>query len=956
MMKWTQPSFRRKAARSGTFCAVRAEWRETAVPVAIAAAVVLVVAWLLPALPSRQLTVKVDMNASAGSVLALYLNDLTDPPQVAQLVPGERRTYAFKAPKGDISRIRVDVADRAGVGLRIFAIDVLNEDGGLAAHFGPPELATWARYFLSDPINEPEALFLTSRAAGAAFDSLQTVRAPSRLPGALQPTIDALEDPSARLRFALVGLGLGACLLALASPGARSALAIGAAATLSSLALLDIVLSNPEGVSSASEALGRATYFGLSLPTNLRAVRVEYMAAVLLALCGAFFLRWRSSRGRGAILELGGSGAVERPNSRSLMGFLAAVVTILAALATFVPDLRKIVHDTMTTQHLPGWDVENLLSWTAFSARGLVPMRDFWYPYGNSDVFASSLLTGPALYAVYEFILFLAFWWVFWVASDRRLAASSLAALGLLFAQPVIGEFSRYGLALCIALAFSCIDPDSEREYLRRGRIIFGLVTTMALFVEPILVVYAAVGVVTALIVDMFLARRRGVRWWLHRLAGDFAIPVCGLVAWVVTSALRGQLDGMVDFYLALGETSTYSAEPTPLDAGFGTALELSVLIIWMPAVFVAVGLFARLREGADRLEHTLGSRLLIIGAVAFPLIHKHAVRPLPTQLLLFLIVAGLLFLVAKPTWQRSPNVVAALGGLGLAAVLAFPGPRLAYNGLDELPGRVARSFDLVLSDRDAIARANDIRFGDARFVHFPQELAVAADLRPRLDPRRETNVYVLGDAPILYVLLAQRPPWQLTPYNTSQLDGQRRAVDFLADDRPRYVVVDRTTDSFDGVPHDVRIPLVFQYVIENYVFDHSVGPFDVLRRRPEQAPRRGPYWTQALSNDADLGRVPDLMRYDELHPCRTGRECGAFLRLSAPAKSWKGQVQVPVRFGPHVVSIRFLASGKRAEYTIPLARTWAWGLSHTPHLAAPITPGWRARITAGEQRDDILY
>jgi hypothetical protein len=194
-----------------------------------------------------------------------------------------------------------------------------------------------------------------------------------------------------------------------------------------------------------------------------------------------------------------------------------------------------------------------------------------------------------------------------------------------------------------------------------------------------------------------------------------------------------------------------------------------------------------------------------------------------------------------------------------------------------------------------------------------------------------------------------------VTPYNTSPLEDQRDVVGWLAQHRPRFVVVDRTTDSFDGIPHDVRIPVIFQHVIENYVYDHSVGPFDVLRRSPDQAPRQDAYWTRSLSRDADLGHVPDLMRY-EIRSCEGGVECGAFLRLEASRGSSAGQVEVPIRFGRHKVVIRFQASYRRSEYTIPLARIWAWGLSRHPKLAGPPTPGWRAEILSGVQPRNILY
>ena len=82
----------------------------------------------------------------------------------------------------------------------------------------------------------------------------------------------------------------------------------------------------------------------------------------------------------------------------------------------------------------------------------------------------------------------------------------------------------------------------------------------------------------------------------------------------------------------------------------------------------------------------------------------------------------------------------------------------------------------------------------DERFASYPRELAVAADLRSRGVARGASDVYVLGDAAVLYVLLGQRPPWQLTVYNTSLIHDQRRVVEWLEDDK--LAVPRRRSDS----------------------------------------------------------------------------------------------------------------------------------------------------------------
>jgi hypothetical protein len=908
---------------------------------------------LVPALPSHRLTVRVDMYASGGTSVALYLNDVSHPPQVQPLVPGVGKTYTFDGPDGDIRRIRVDVADHAGVRVRLFGISV-NDGSRVITDFRRNDLVGWARYFVSEPTTDPDALDVTSTAPGANVDAFRTVVAPSKLGWPVGPLAEAVKNPQHRLRNGLVGITLGLCFLALATRRGRWALGVSAIAGGIGILAIDLILDHPSGLASASTAVGRATYLGSSLPTNLRAIRLLYLSTLIIAVGAALW--FRRLRGHSESQKE----ALRNHEATRPTGLLTAAIwvgVVLVMLGTFFPDLRQAVRAATTGQQPAGWDSENLVSWNAFSARGLVPTRDFWYPYGNSDIFQRSVVGGTALFAVYQFVLALAYWWVFWVASRRRLVASSLAAIGLVFAQPIIGEFPRYGLSVAIALSYSCIDPDAEPRRRLLGRMIFGLLTGLGIFLEPILVAYAAVGVLAALALDAISGWRRGLRWWLLRLGGDLALPAVAFLAWVALTTSRGQLRGMLDLYSTLGATATFSAQPTILMAGVRSALDLSVLVVWVPAVLLAVGVFGRLSRRTDRLGYDLPSRLAILGAVAAPLLLKHALRPLPTQLLVFPLVATALLLLWASEGARFGRLVGALVGVAAAVVIGFHGPGKALDGIRDLPGRVSGNADLVISDRGDIRRADRLRFAPRSFASYPQELAVMADLRPRLDPHTKTNFYVLGDAPVLYVLLSQRPPWQINVYNTSLLKDQRRTVAWLKQHAPPFVIFDRGTLEFDNVPHAVRIPLVFEAVIENYSFDHSVGPFDILRRRAPGTSVPERYWASALSTSIDFGDLPDVSSYRRVRPCtRAGKKCGRFLVLRAPTKNWAGTVEVPLRFDQETLTARFNALGKRRLYAVPLARTWPWALSHRPAIAGAPTAGWQAQIVSGEQPRGVLY
>ena len=920
------------------------------VPAAAATVVILIVTIVVPALPSRELKIRVQLESTFGSQVALYLNDFSRPPQLRPLLPGDRQSIEFEGPSGDIERMRVDVLDANGATVRHYGIDVLGDDGNLLSSFPPADLARWATYSASDNALVGDALQLRATGPATSIDAFRTVLAPSRLPGPVESVVHALKTPERFLKFGLVALGVGAFLLGLLARRGPALLAVGAAASFVGILVLDAVLSNPSGVAPVSEGVGRASYLGLSLPTNLRAIYALYASVVVVALVGAALWSWRRRR----------QGTVEtRPArtdfpalSRGAITFAAFVA--VAALGVFVPDLREVVRQATTGQYAPGWDSENLLAWSEFAARGLVPMNDFWYPYGNFSIFETGLLKGKIAFGLYQLTLFAGFWWVFWISAGRRLFASSAAALALLAAEPMVGELYRYGLALVIALAYTCIDPEASPRTRRLTRLVFGLLVTLGLFLDPILVGYAAVGVLVLLVVDLARRHQLGFRWWFGRLTADFGLPAIGLVAAATVAALRGQLDAFVELYTSLGPSAVYSAEPAPLRVGLDAALEYTAVMIWLPAVMLAVGLFGRLTTSSPTLAHGLASRLLVTGCVAIPLLLKHVVRTTPTQPLLIVLVGLMLVLLWASAYPSAWPAVGALCGLAVSLTMAYPGPERIRDELKELPAVVASDLRLLLLDRHELRNARNERFTEERFAAYPNEVMLARDIRSRPEVRDDTSLYILGDAPIVYSLTRQRPPWQINVYNTSLIDDQRRTVEWLEEERPPLVVVDRTSAEFDNVPNDVRIPLVFQYVIANYQYDHAIGPYDVLL--PRKDPIDVEYWNGVAGADSVLGRVLDVSSYDELETCSTGPDCRPFLRLTAPSKSWTGRVNVPLRFGEDVVWVRFDAAGEQRVYTVSIERLWARALSANPKVARPLPPGWRATIVRGIQPDDTLY
>ena len=933
--------------------AARRPWAAAVLPAAVLA-IVVVGGAVLPRLLVDGLRVRVELSAAPGTRISFQTEDEARPPQTTVVATSGLSSELFRA-RREFARTRFVVDRSGGVDVSLRRVQVLHR-GAVIRSYSPAEIATWANTF-SEVAVGPDAVRLTSPAASAAFDHWQIVRSWDGLAAPLR-VVARLVDGRNRLQVALCSVCLLVGALAAGSRRGRWAVAVAAAGSGLAAVMLEGVVRHPHGVARASQALGRSTYLGLSLPTNLRAVSAMVVVAVLTGVGAGLAWRRRDPPVPSGVSAEGSADTVglEGDRRRRLVVSASAAGVGVLALAMFLPDVAAMLRSAPHHLYPAGWDAGNLTAWDSFAARGLVPMRDFWYPYGNSLVF-HRFVDGAVILAAYRVVLALGFWWVFWVSSGRRVVATSAGAvLFVLLAFPALGSIDRYGLALLVALAYTAIDPDvADRRDLTR--LVFGVLVTIALFVEPVLVGYAAVGISAALVLDIVRGRRRGLAWWVRRAGRDLAMPAVAVALWCIVAGLRGQLPQTVALYRSLGVSAAYSAAPADLRSLMHDPVDLQSLMIWLIPGVVAVGIFLRLSEAATGLAHTLASRLVVTGATALPVLQKHAVRPAGDTLLLFPVTALALALVTLRRAGRNHLVMAAAVGSALAATLAFPGSRMVLQGAGALPARLPRDLRVLLLERRAVERAEAQRFAPERFASFDAS-AVADDLRPRLDPARRDNVLVLGDAPIVYTVLDQLPPWQINVYDSSPLAQQRRVTSWIDSHRPRFVVLAGPEGSFDDVPHAVRIPLLFQRVVEDYTYDHSVNSFDILRRRTPADPVDGAFWARRLPSEINLGFVPNVSSH-RLRPCSAGGDgrCGRVLRVrSARPRDGSPSVAIRLAFGGHHFTVSFRAASGRREYVIPLSRTWPWALSHDVSLAADPPAGWEVSVVPADVDPNRLY
>jgi hypothetical protein len=182
-----------------------------------------------------------------------------------------------------------------------------------------------------------------------------------------------------------------------------------------------------------------------------------------------------------------------------------------------------------------------------------------------------------------------------------------------------------------------------------------------------------------------------------------------------------------------------------------------------------------------------------------------------------------------------------------------------------------------------------------------------------------DETIYNLGNEPLTYVLLKKPVPFYTNVYNESPIYAQQTTVQWLARYQPNYVFWDATADTFDGVPDQIRIPLVYSYVLQHYRFRVSDGRYQFLQRSDSADKPDFAYWIKMLGANLDLRYIPAASTLDHQSGHGTRNVDVVDLQVAGPRQG--AQITVPVQFGEYATTLMFNEIAGKPNYIIRLDR-----------------------------------
>jgi hypothetical protein len=897
----------------------------------------------LYALAPEPIRVEVDLAASAGGRIELFLNDLSRPPLGRPLVPGERRRYVFDGIAEDITLLRIDPTDTSGAMVEIFSVVVSGRQGRLA-EFGPQALAGWSSSGVAAVGVDAGALRLRAMTSDPIIITRTAISA--RQGGAWRRWLPLVNVADIGWRLAAVSL----LLLVVAGSFDRARrlhLPLAAAAVALTAGVIALVGRLPDGPGSAAVAVSRATFVGLSMRPVMLASALVVVGAVAIGVSAGLLGRRRT---RTAVAD---GGSPVEPIGRKGMIVGVGLLAILTA-----PGLEAVAIGTTTQAFTPHWDADNLLYWSYLVHGGALPYRTFWYPYGGLFVFDLPLPLGPAIRWLYNLTLFGTFFAALgrWRGVGNATLATGLLVLAARF--DLLPGIERYLLGVNVVLSWVAIDPGHGRAAARAP---FWVACATAMLADPPQLFYAGLPVGLMLGLEAVEIWRNDPGWrrtLLRRTSLDLGVPAVLAALYTLVLTGSGQLGGFWSFYGRLSDSVAYSAWPVGLPGSLANARDAHQFFLFVfSAVLVALGTAHWMAGGSTR---PYGQALAGLGIVVLLITQKASVRWIFDQSLVALCAGVLVLGLGWPGRRRTIDWVVAgllLGAFG-ATVMARPSAGSVLLDVLSSPRRAVSDLGLLVAGGETMRRANAVRFAPERFAKFPAERQIVERMRAHAGPRGDVRLFAVTDDPVLYVLSGQPPVWMANLYNASPVYEQARVVRWLEETSPPYAVLNRDRLGFDSFQVMVRVPLLFASVVDGYVPLASLGRIDVLRRRGPDEPAALSYWRDALGADVDMGRLASVSSFGRAPSCE--RSCADLLEVSVSGAAGEGAVRVPLSVGGLPFSVTFTRVRNEAVYHVLLDRVWFWRaaahLKLPRALGAPADPGVTLRIRRVLARDDVLY
>lgn len=921
---------------------------------------------LLQYLEGSKVDLIIDAKISKGNKIEIIINNNKSLSHSNTIYPGVRHLYIFENVPKRLNRLHLEPSDVKNAEISIYNIE-FRKNGKSIHRIKPFDIVYWNHLGLrlSDDI-QGNRLKVVSTSKNAGFDHYlylnflpENVRNLSNIRWNSGPVID------------LICL-LIACLIIMFIFFHKSYWKASFLATLMAGSYLVIwlvyglAIKSGGNIPDVQNTVGQASFFGIEKESEINAFWLTVLATAIFVTAASFCWKLMEKKFN---FPVNGE-KPERSKNRYSFLFLGFVIIFLALL-TF-PDLSSLYNSTGNLVHSSGYDEQNMETWAYFRHLGLMPFRDFWYPYSGFFYAISPLPPDSLFFWFHKILLFgVSFFSIYVLLGFSK--ARTLSVLFFMFWMILLGFFGshvfqkatfRYCMSLSVVLIYAAsVNSKKMLPFFFVGAYMFYI-----FFMETTQLVYAAPSCILILIVSLILSKDTSerIKQLKHStIALVTTITFIGLYMTYLSS--QDALTEYIMFYRTLGDLASYCMAPTThyLEAASNNFMFVLLELLLVVCMFslLTLSLWNLFSGRAKHLE-VRDFVPLAVALIVLMAFQKLIIRPMNISLdLIGLPTAGLALLATNNNFMKIR------GGGGTRSILALIAGSLFYflviaNGSAERVWNENVSKILKLPHNIGLALKGPSYWKEVEASRYlPSVFTIdnrkGGDLRTQFLEKmqfdKEDDLFVLGDDSYIYILLEKTAPFYITFYNQSILYSQQNTVDWLKKHKPKYVVWKSSFKEFDKVPNIVRVPLIFKYVINNYTYNASVGGFIILRRKDPLEQVDTDFWRQQLGDTVHLGLIPSRSDPDRFKADKDNtKRSYTILTIESPKPIHGKERTILVKVQNGLFKIKYRERKNVFSYNIILDRIWFWQLIQNPNDFK--IPELTSRVRKIGLSKDILY
>ncbi len=872
----------------------------------------------------------IDLKVDKGDAVGIFINQNYFKYYSKKLVLNQRTKYSFEDLPDKISDLRIDPTGDNDASIDLYNISIYKNNQVIES-LGPSDLLKWGAFFASTP----------AKVVDDHVNVVSTTNDPIIM-GKFHYTIPFSDK---------IGLMIGAtpasfsltfswvllfCLM-LVGIFKRQLLEWGFfISALFFLAFLKLetylvpwCLEKITAPLRISQSVGIASYSGVPKPIEIKTFLSMLLLAIIFGVLLYYLLSLLSKIAKFLSFKDLKNNLVNE-NKFSNLFFFSIFITI--SIFNF-PAIKKAFDLLPNIDHAHDWDSMAVFNWQYVANLGLLPFRDYWFPYGGYWNQISPFPWDMFRFHIYKTIVFGVFsLCIYALCNFRKLWTLLILSIVLILVETgYLKGFYRYVMCIDITLLYLVIINQNILK--QKWLILYGVFVGWILSYEPTQAIYGAVPVLLVFFRRNFQDPKKLWQNFLLHLPAIISFSAIVFI-FIAKMLIFKQWSGFLDFYQNMGAISVADSTPGGLLFWKNSVFQEENLVLIATLWLVLLGTYFYYSDYKQKEYKIENDLIMSMGVLASMIFLKHLVRPfMANQFIIIHILALLLYLVRYSTsWSKTQK---SLGFLSLGCFLGWG----FQTGLTKdivgryvvTPKNLIENIEVLALDEVILKKQQDLFFSPENFINSSPDVRDIYNFFNALEVNHSTpEIFVLGDDSLFYIILKKIPPPFVSVYDGSALYAQQTILNWLTAKNPEYVIWNSSNNTFDNVPNPVRVPLLYEYVAKNYLPFKKFGKYFVLKKRSDKESIDLAFWKENLGQELSLGYVPAESNIKDLEPCKKDAvECYQVLELTPLPEKLGQPLKVSFIVGNETFAVQFLTRKSTKNYYITLNRLWFWSLAN---------------------------